>query len=150
MRGAEMLALMPFVLLGCMILLYAGQAFLGLCVYYDARYRGNTNAVMWGVLAGFFQLAGLIYLIITLSGKKQIACYSCWRPYPTERPVCPYCGMPSPLAYAFSPPDEREKQRGRRKLFLIFYISAEVVGILSVALMYAFIFYTTFHMVSQY
>ena len=149
MGGVGLLALMPFILLGCMILLYAGQVFLGLCVYYDARYRGNTNAVMWGVLAGFFQLAGLIYLIVTLSGKKQISCYGCWRPYPTERPVCPYCGMPSPLAYTFSPPDEREKQRGRRTICWFLYIGAEAVGILSVVLMYVFIFYATFHMVSQ-
>ena len=38
-----------------MLFSLAGSLFLALCVYNDAKARGNDNAVMWAVLSGFFR-----------------------------------------------------------------------------------------------
>lgn len=103
----------------------AGAVFLGLCVYNDARSRRNPNAVIWGVLSGFFEIAALIYLIITMSSKNQPPrCERCgsflYPGYPgySGAPVCPVCGQP----VTFLPPEQAQLYARRRKRYLILWI----------------------------
>ena len=51
-----------FLLFGLMI---TGKVFLALAVYQDARSRYNNNALMWGLLVGFFDLIpAIVYLCL--------------------------------------------------------------------------------------
>ena len=134
---AEMLG----IFLLCVRVRIAAQIMLALCVYNDARYRGNSNAVLWAVLSGFFSTAGLVYLIVQLASKRFVACAARYRPIPSAEPVCPTCGAVSPEVYRFSPPEMREKQRKRRFLFLWLYIGLIVVAVI----MMVFFMYTAFH-----
>ena len=82
-------------LLGLILLEAAAGVFLGLCVYNDACYRGDSNPVLWGVLSGFFNIVALVYIIVQLSSKNKTAfCVQCRAPIPQGYTVCPACGMP--------------------------------------------------------
>ena len=70
-------------LLGLILLEAAAGVFLGLCVYNDACYRGDSNPVLWGVLSGFFNIVALVYIIVQLSSKNKTAfCVQCRAPIP--------------------------------------------------------------------
>ena len=61
-----------------MLFSLAGSLFLALCVYNDAKARGNDNAVMWAVLSGFFNIVALVYIIVAVSSKpKAVICPRC-------------------------------------------------------------------------
>ena len=85
------------------VVLIAAQIMLAFCVYNDARYRGNNNAVLWAVLSGFFSIAYLVYLIVQLASKRFVVCASCYRAIPSDQPLCPTCGAVSPEVYRFRP-----------------------------------------------
>lgn len=88
-------------ILGTSVLAIAASVFLGLCVYYDAKARRDSNAALWGVLSGFFNIAALVYIIVKLAVKeKPIYCMRCGRPFPKSLSVCPSCGTPVFGAYA--------------------------------------------------
>lgn len=127
----------------------AGAVFLGLCVYNDARYRQNPNAGLWGVLSGFFSIAALIYLIVTLTTKDQPRrCVRCGNFLPSSYPgypgypgyngyngvpgynvpggeFCPFCGQPAPFLH----PAEAELYARRRKRYLILWIGSMILAV---------------------
>lgn len=119
----------------------ASQVFLALCVYHDARFRGNDNAALWGVLSGVFTLAALIYLIVALTSRPQPKpCYRCGNWVYPGMPTCPVCGLESPLAMS---PEAAERYRKNRRLFLILWLVTLaamivcVVAFFSMAISYA-------------
>lgn len=108
------------------LLSIASSVFLGLCVYNDARAHCNSNAVMWGVLSGFFWIAAVVYLCMR-SSAKSVSCLRCYQIYPSTFPACPTCGLPSPNAYRIGTPQQQEQWKKRCRLFLILYIVATVL-----------------------
>ncbi|MCI8553754.1 MAG: hypothetical protein HFJ80_02255 [Clostridiales bacterium] len=108
----------------------ASSVMLGLCVYNDARYRGDTNAVLWGVLSGFFNIAALVYLIVKLASKRFLYCSQCGQPLSCAEPVCQCCGAVSPEVHRFSPPEQREKQKRSRLVFLWLFIGLTVLSVI--------------------
>lgn len=99
------------ILWGPLLLMFIGAAsaaFLGLCVYNDARVRCDGNAVMWGVLSAFFWIAALVYLCMR-SSRKSASCPRCRQTYPADFPACPACGLPSPSAHLIGSPQQREQ-----------------------------------------
>ena len=122
-------------LLGLILLEAAAGVFLGLCVYNDACYRGDSNPVLWGVLSGFFNIVALVYIIVQLSSKNKTAfCVQCRAPIPQGYTVCPACGMPLFLRGKSVSAERMEGFRRRRKLFLIlfivFFAVALILGVL--------------------
>lgn len=130
-------------ILGTSLLAIAASVFLGLCVYYDAKARRDSNAALWGVLSGFFNIAALVYIIVKLAVKeKPIYCVRCGRPFPKSLTVCPACGTPVFGAYAPGMNDQvlLEKWKTRRGVFLILFITAFIVSfVLIFVLVYVFI-----------
>ena len=65
-------------------------------VYKDAKKRGLKNAALWGVVAFFGGLIGiLIYLVLRNNMKPDTPgrfCTSCGRTIPFDANICPYCG----------------------------------------------------------
>ncbi len=119
---------------GLLVIFLAGIAaaiFLGLCVYNDARYRGDGNAALWGVLSGFFPIAALIYIIVKLCTKKRsVPCLRCGYPLLPGYFSCPSCGQPVFVDGAPLTPERLEKWKGRRTLFLVLFIVGEVLTII--------------------
>lgn len=108
----------------------AGSVFLALCVYNDAKIRGNDNAVMWAVLSGFFNIVALIYIIVAVSSKsKPVACMRCHNLIPPGYVGCPVCGLP--LANRTPPPEMLDGYKNRRTVFLILFIAFTVISILA-------------------
>ncbi len=130
-------------ILGTSVLAIAASVFLGLCVYYDAKARRDSNAALWGVLSGFFNIAALVYIIVKLAVKeKPIYCMRCGRPFPKSLSVCPSCGTPVFGAYApgMNDPALLEKWKTRRSVFLILFITAYIVSfVLIFVLVFGFI-----------
>ena len=127
--GAIVVMFLVFMVL-LMLLSAAAAVFLGLSVYNDARYRCNGNAVMWGVLSGFFGIAAIVYLCVR-SSEKFVTCLQCRQTYPSDFPACPTCGLPSPNLYRLGTPEQREKWKKRRILFLILFIVTIALAILA-------------------
>lgn len=72
-----------FGLMALILLEAAAGVFLGLCVYNDARYRGDSNPALWGVLSGFFNIVALVYILVQLTSKNKVAfCVRCRTPIP--------------------------------------------------------------------
>lgn len=115
-----------------MLISAASAVFLGLCIYNDARTRCDGNAVMWGVLSGFFWIAALVYLCMR-SSAKSVACPRCRQVYPVDCPACPACGLPSPGARLIGTPEQRERWKKRRKRYLILYIAMVLAVVLIIA-----------------
>lgn len=59
-------------LLPALLLVLAAMAFLGLCVYNDARSRRNPNAALWGVLSGFLAVAAIPYAVSVFSSRTRM------------------------------------------------------------------------------
>ena len=113
-------------LLLIMLFALAGSLFLALCVYNDARIRGNDNAVMWAVLSGFFNIVALVYIIVAVSSKpKAVFCPRCHNMIPPGYAGCPVCGLPLPDRTL--PPELLEGCKRRRMVFLILFIAAYVI-----------------------
>jgi uncharacterized BrkB/YihY/UPF0761 family membrane protein len=117
----------------------ASVVFLGLSVYNDARVRCNSNAVMWGVLSTFFWIAAIIYLCVR-SSQKFVTCLQCRQVYPANFPACPTCGLPSPNAYLMGTPEQQERWKKRRRLFLILFIVALALTIIAGIVLFGWYF----------
>ena len=112
-----------------MLFSLAGSLFLALCVYNDAKARGNDNAVMWAVLSGFFNIVALVYIIVAVSSKpKAVICPRCRNMIPPGYAGCPVCGLPLPDRTL--PPELREGYKRRRLVFLILFITLYVITLL--------------------
>ena len=119
-----------FGLMGLILLEAAAGVFLGLCVYNDACYRGDSNPVLWGVLSGFFNIVALVYILVQLTSKNKVAfCVRCRTPIPQGYTACPACGMPMVLRGQPVSLEQMEGFRRRRKLFLILFIVFFVISI---------------------
>lgn len=94
---------------------------LALCVYNDAMYRRDENAVMWAVLSGFFQLAALIYLILHFVEKhKPMRCIQCGEFLVPDSRFCMRCGR-----QLFVPaPEQLQMYDKRRRLFFWLWIAS--------------------------
>lgn len=109
-----------------LLLSLAGSLFLALCVYNDAKARGNNSAVMWAVLSGFFNIIALVYIIVAVSSKpKAVICPRCNNWIPAGYAGCPVCGLPP--TNQTMPPELLEGYKRRRILFLILFIVAYVI-----------------------
>ena len=112
-----------------MLFSLAGSLFLALCVYNDAKARGNDNAVMWAVLSGFFNIVALVYIIVAVSSKpKAVICPRCRHMIPPGYAGCPVCGLPLPDRTL--PPELLEGYKRRRLVFLILFITLYVITLL--------------------
>lgn len=112
-----------------MLFSLAGSLFLALCVYNDAKARGNDNAVMWAVLSGFFNIVALVYIIVAVSSKpKAVICPRCRNMIPPGYAGCPVCGLPLPDRTL--PPELLEGYNRRRLVFLILFITLYVITLL--------------------
>ena len=112
-----------------MLFSLAGSLFLALCVYNDAKARGNDNAVMWAVLSGFFNIVALVHIIVAVSSKpKAVICPRCRNMIPPGYAGCPVCGLPLPDRTL--PPELLEGYKRRRLVFLILFITLYVITLL--------------------
>ena len=93
-------------LLPALLLVLAAMAFLGLCVYNDARSRRNPNAALWGVLSGFFAVAAIPYAVSVFSSRTRMK------------------------ESADHVPDSRAAYRRRRTLFLALWVGAVAVAVI--------------------
>lgn len=135
MKEDQIVLKMMMDMLGGMVVIYAmaiaGAVFIGLCVYYDARCRGDDKAALWGVLSGFFSVAALVYLIVKLATKKKPAiCARCGYPLPEGYLVCPNCWQPVMVGGRPLTPSLRDKWKRRRTRFLVLFIVCEVLAII--------------------
>lgn len=118
MFGSMMLFMVFIYLIGI-----SSSVFLAFAVYYDARIRSDSNAVLWAVLSGFFNIVALVYLIVKLSSKpKPVCCIRCRNYIPPGYAVCPYCGTPLVGAMMPPSPEEVQKYKKRRLVFFILFI----------------------------
>ena len=126
--GLSFFALMPlFFLLGIGI-----NVLLGFCVYYDAKFYNDPNAVMWGVLSGFFNIAALIYIIMRVNRQKvPPRCVQCGSFFVPGTLSCTVCGRPHDV-----PPPEMMAlyNRRRRRLFWGWIIAQVAVFVLTFVL----------------
>ncbi len=148
--ASELTLFVIYILLICLIST-ASAVFLGLSVYNDARYRCNGNAVMWGLLSGFFGIAAIIYLCIR-SSEKYLTCLRCRQTYPSDSPCCPVCGLPSPNVSRIGTPQQMKQWKKRRKLFLILFIVSIALTVIASAAVFVWYFNSILRMVesSQY
>jgi predicted RNA-binding Zn-ribbon protein involved in translation (DUF1610 family) len=98
----------------------AGQILLGLAVYNDAKAKGNTEPVMWGVLTGIFGLIpGIIYLCVRNNNRNRlIVCPNCGFTHRISEFNCPQCGVANPFAQQFSNPLTQTQQSRANKLLI--------------------------------
>ena len=96
---------------------------LGFCVYNDAQYRRNRNAVLWALLSGFSGIAALVYIIVQVSAKsKPMRCEQCGEWLAPDSLFCPRCGR----TLMVHSPEQMNKFNKRRKLFLGLWIGSLV------------------------
>ena len=114
----------------------ASNVMLGMCVYYDAMYRRNENALMWGVLSGFINICALIYIIMQFVNKKQpMRCVRCGEFLIPQSRFCTRCGR---QLFVLSPELERLYDK-RRRLFLGLWIGSTIFVII-ISTIFAVIF----------
>ncbi|MCI8497765.1 MAG: zinc-ribbon domain-containing protein [Clostridiales bacterium] len=135
------------------LIMVAGDVFLGLAIYNHAKSRGDQNAVLWGLLSGFLSVIGaVIYaIVISASKKPQRICMNCGVPAPDYAPACPNCGHPLPVVSpeAFVPDAPQCKKRF--KGMLIGAIASVVLGIIVlIASILFFVFNMVDYGVDQY
>lgn len=76
------------------ILMYTGQVFLGLAVYYDAKARNMDMASLWGVITGVLGfIPAIVYLAMRSGNKNTIKCPQCSSQIYIGLSVCPVCQM---------------------------------------------------------
>lgn len=101
------------------LLMAGAHVMLGFCVYYDAQYRHNENAAMWGALSGVFFWAAAIYLILrVLRMDFTIRCQHCGEKISCGAASCPRCGE-TPVEM---PPELSARYQYRRRLFLWLFV----------------------------
>jgi DNA-directed RNA polymerase subunit RPC12/RpoP len=127
-----LLLIIPVILIGI-----SSNLFLGFCVYYDAKYRRNENAVIWGVLSGLFMLTALVYIIITKVVEKPQQGYWCAQCGERVLPNSAYCSRCGRLLKA--PTEYLEAFDKRRKLFFTLWIISIVAVTILVIISVAFI-----------
>lgn len=118
----------------------AASVFLGLAVYYDAKSWNSDSAVMWGLLCGILGfIPAIIYLVIRSSSKSQIKCPRCRNKLPVGTQICYICQTP---IQQMVQPSEAETllYKKRAKLFLILMIVFNVLLIISIVMMFVFMF----------
>lgn len=119
---------MSLVMLLAGLLGLLSSVFLAFAVYYDARIRSDSNAVLWAVLSGFFNIVALVYLIVRAASKpKPVYCMRCRNYIPPGYTACPCCGLPVVGAVMPPSPEEIQKMKKRRLLFIILFIALYVV-----------------------
>ncbi len=113
----------------CLVVL-AARVLFALAVYYDARSKYNTDALLWALLVGFVGLIpGIVYLCIRNTVKNYVVCQNCGVSHFSVEPVCPRCGAPNPYAPAAGMNLVAEKQARQAKTLLIIGIILYVLAI---------------------
>lgn len=108
----------------------ASRLFLAFCIYNDAKYRQDENAVLWAVLSGFIGFAALVYIIIKVSSKNQFKrCVQCGEAIAPDGQFCPRCGRSRDILTT----EELQKYNKRRKLFLGLWIGFFLLAFIAVA-----------------
>ena len=117
----------------CVLAAVAGQIFLALAVYQNAKSRGNANPGMWGVLTGFFGwIPAVIYLATRDSARNRpIVCSGCGTYFPVSWNECPKCHAQNVYAQQFNNP-MMEQNRSLSKKFLITAIVLEGAAVLAI------------------
>ena len=112
------------------LLTIASQVLLAVCVYNDAKSRGDQNATLFAVLSGVLGfIPAIIYLVVrsTSGPGTALMCPNCGVVLPAGAFNCPNCGMPHPKARII-PPDADARSR-RAKGLLIGWIVSFVLSI---------------------
>ena len=105
----------------------AERVLIGLAAYNDACAKGNPDAVMWGLLIGFFGLIpGIIYLCIRNSGRQYTMCGNCGLRHFAMDSNCPRCGTPNVPPYA-NPYVLQQAHRAKVLLIVAVFLIAFVV-----------------------
>ena len=117
----------------------AGSFFLAFCVYYDALRHRDNNAVLWGVLSGFFNIVALVYIIVKNSKQNQPKrCVRCGNFLPLGSVFCACCGLPH--AQEPLPPELDERYAKRSRLHLILWIISIVLTIILACILFVVFF----------
>lgn len=116
----------------------ASRLLLAFCVYYDAKYHRNENTILWGVLSGLFDIAAIVYLIISRLDKQQgMRCARCGEFIAPGGICCPRCG----LMLNIPAPEQLEIYDRKRKLFLGLWIGSIALAFIA-AIIFTVLFFT--------
>ena len=129
----------------------AASLLLAFCVYYDAKARGNNNAVVWAILSGFFNFVALIYIIVqAVSKPKTVYCMRCGNIVPPGFYACPVCNTPVMSATAALAPEQiAQYKKIRLILFIVWIVVYVITMIVSMMIMMEFMS-KIFAMASEY
>lgn len=119
----------------------ASSLLLAFCVYYDAKARGNSNAVVWAILSGFFNIAALVYIIAqAVSKPKPVYCMRCGNIVPPGFYACPVCNTPvTSAAEALTPEQIAQYKKIRLILFIVWIVVTVITTILSMVIVMEFV-----------
>lgn len=128
-----------FLLFGLMI---TGKVFLALAVYQDARSRYNNNALMWGLLVGFFDLIpAIVYLCLRKNlGSGPILCPSCALYYAPFSGACPRCGAPNPAVHMNAYTDLMAAHKKAKNYLTVAIVAWGLVIVATIVLMLITVF----------
>ncbi len=116
------------------LLSIASHVLLALCIYNDAKSRGDQNAVLFAVLSGVLGLIpAIIYLVIrsTSGPGTALMCPNCGVVLPQGSFNCPNCGMPHPKA-RITPPDAPIRSRRAKGLLIGWIVSYALTIVLTI------------------
>lgn len=119
----------------------AAQVLLGLATYNDAKARGNSDPVMWGLLVGILGwIPGIVYLCVRNNpANRPLNCPQCGFVHRMADPCCPQCQAQNPYSAPFQNPLAPQWAH-RAKLLLIWAIVAYAATILvTIILVFAFV-----------
>lgn len=126
-EAAAMNAIMGFIFVMIFVCIVgiAAQVLLGLAAYNDAKARGNSDPVMWGLLVGILGwIPGIVYLCVrNNSANRLMTCPQCGCAHRVAEAFCPQCRVPNPYSVPFQNP-LAPQQAHRAKLMLIWGLVA--------------------------
>ncbi|CZT56257.1 hypothetical protein BN3661_01276 [Eubacteriaceae bacterium CHKCI005] len=138
-------------LLISLVLAIGSQVMLALCIYNDAKARGDQNAVLFAVLSGVLGvIPAIIYLVLRSNSGPDTAlmCPNCGVVLPQGASHCPNCGMPHPKARII-PPDADVRSK-RAKGLLIGWIVSLVLSIVLIVVSVVFMGMGAFSLAQDY